>query len=82
MALPDQISTVFQFMKDSTWIQRLDVFGYPVYSTDIIPTLIMTLDESSWAEELLHYRKDFEDKNIPFYSVPEMKKIYLLSIRV
>lgn len=40
------VHAIFEFLKESTWIERLDLYGY-VYSPDLIPELITELAEST-----------------------------------
>lgn len=69
------VYAIFELLKESTWIESLDVYGYTTFHKDLVPELVATLPESTWAENLPYYKPDIENEGLKFLTVPEMKKI-------
>jgi hypothetical protein len=70
----EDIYAIFDLLKESSWIESLDSYGYK-YSKDLIPTLVTELDESTWAEQLEHLKPDITNAGMKYLSIPEMKAI-------
>lgn len=69
------VYAIFERLKESTWIESLDKYGYPQVTVDQIPEIVSTLSESTWAEKLDIYKPDIVADGLQFISVPEMKRI-------
>ena len=77
MTSMQHVYAIFELLKESTWIESIDRYGYDTFSMDMIPMLISELFDSTWADNLEVYRRDIVEKGCLIYlSVPEMKQIF------
>ena len=81
----ENVLAVFEYMKESTWIQSLEKYGYPLpmqYEVPAkLPEILLDLYESTWAEDLYMYKRDIEEGlGIKFMTVKEMRNVYLTDL--
>jgi hypothetical protein len=70
----ENVRAVFEYLKESTWVQSLEE---PVK----LPEILLELYESTWADELYHYKRDIEeDLGIRFMTVKDMRNAYLTEL--
>jgi len=73
----ENVNAIFEFLKQSSWIEGLDVYGYNEVTPALIPNIIEELSESSWAESLACFKADIEAAGLVYCTVPEMKQIVM-----
>jgi len=79
----DSVFALFDFMKESTWIETLMyTYGYPDFNPskpehDMLGNVLIELHESTWSDQLYLYRPDIEHAGLKFLTVLEMRNIYL-----
>lgn len=50
MTSMQNVNAIFELLKESTWIESIDRYGYDTFSMEMIPMLISELFESTWAD--------------------------------
>ncbi len=84
----DSVFALFDFMKESTWIETLMyTFGYQDFNPSnpdyhMLGEILFELHESSWSDQLHLYQPDIEEVGLKFLTVFDMRNIYLEQIIV
>lgn len=74
----DRVYSIFEYMSESSW--RHDIYEYFETEYVSIPVILTELYESSWSEDLEHYKSDILSDLGYYLSVKEMRDIYLTSL--
>ena len=79
----DSVFELFDFMKESTWIETLMyTYGYQDFNPSnpdykMLGDILFELHESTWSDQLNLYKPDIEDAGLKFLTVLDMRNIYL-----
>jgi hypothetical protein len=79
----DSVFELFDFMKESTWIETLMyTYGYQDFNPinpdyKMLGDILFELHESTWSDQLHLYKPDIEDVGLKFLTVLDMRNIYL-----
>jgi hypothetical protein len=79
----DSVFALFDFLKESTWIETLMyTYGYQDFNPNkpdyhMLGDILFDLHESTWSDQLYLYRTDIEEVGLKFLTVLDMRNIYL-----
>ena len=78
----DQVIRLFEFMRDSNWIQDLYTYDMSVDPSDSesIGKVLLELSSSNWSDDLYTYEPDITEAGIKFMSIRDMRNLYLSNL--